>query len=51
MVRGVVRMTVGGRPLELTAGEVVEQMRGQDPESVREHFVEVAGSVPPTSSS
>src|SRR5260370_42448957 len=47
MVRGVVRMTVGGRPLELTAGEVVEQMRGQDPESVREHFVEGAGAVFP----
>jgi hypothetical protein len=47
MVRGVVKMMVGGRPLELTAGEVVERMRGQDPESVREHFVEVAGSAFP----
>ncbi len=47
MVRGVVRMTVGGRPLELTAGEVVDRMREQTPESVRAHFVEVSGAVFP----
>lgn len=40
-------MIVGGRPLELTASEVVERMRGEDPESIREHFVEVAGSAFP----
>lgn len=38
---------VGGRPLELTASEVAERMRGEDPESIREHFVEVAGSAFP----
>lgn len=43
----MVRMTVGGRPLELTAGEVAERMRGQAPEPVRQHSVEVAGSVFP----
>ncbi len=41
------RMMVGGRPLELTASEVAERMRGQGPESIREHFVEVAGSAFP----
>lgn len=40
-------MTVGGRPLDLTAGDVVERLRGQDPESVREHFVEVLASAFP----
>jgi len=38
---------VGGRPLELRASEVAERMRGEDPESIREHFVEVAGSAFP----
>jgi hypothetical protein len=40
-------MTVGGRPLDLTAGDVVERLRGLDPEPVREHFVEVLGSAFP----
>jgi hypothetical protein len=40
-------MTVGGRPLDLTAGDVVERLRGQDPEPVREHFVEVLASAFP----
>ena len=43
----MVRMIVGGRPLELTATKVAERMRGEDPESIREHFVEVAGSAFP----
>jgi hypothetical protein len=43
----MVRMTVGGRPLDLTSADVVECMRGQDPEPVREHFVEVLGSAFP----
>jgi hypothetical protein len=47
MVSNVVRMTVGGRPLDLTAGDVIERLRGQDPESVREHFVEVLASAFP----
>jgi hypothetical protein len=33
--------------LDLTAGNVVERLRGQDPEPVREHFVEVLGSAFP----
>lgn len=41
-------MTVGGRPLDLTAEEVVERMHGQEPEPVREHVVEVvAAAFPP----
>jgi hypothetical protein len=41
-------MTVGGRPLDLAAEEVVERMHGQEPEIVREHVVEVlAAAFPP----
>ncbi len=41
-------MTVGGRPLDLTAEEVVECLHGQEPEPVRGHIVEVlAAAFPP----
>jgi hypothetical protein len=41
-------MTIGGRPLDLTAEDVVERMHGQEPEPVREHVVEVlAAAFPP----
>jgi hypothetical protein len=43
----MVKMTVGGRSLDLTAEDVVERMRGLDPEPVREHFVEVLASAFP----
>jgi hypothetical protein len=43
----VVKLTVGGRPLDLTAADVVERLRGQDPEPVREHVVEVLASAFP----
>lgn len=42
------QMTVGGRPLDLTAEDVVERLHGQKPEPVREHVVEVlAAEFPP----
>jgi len=41
------RMTVGGRPLDLTRQEVEQKMRGHQPESIREHLVEMLNTVYP----
>jgi hypothetical protein len=42
------RFVVGGRDLDLTQSEVVKVMDGQDPELVREYFVELPqGLFPP----
>jgi hypothetical protein len=41
------KMTVGGRTLDLTAEAVLDRMREQDPEPVREHFVEMLESAFP----
>jgi hypothetical protein len=44
----MVTMMVGGRRLDLTADDVVERIRGQEPEPVREHVVDVlAATFPP----
>jgi hypothetical protein len=40
-------MTVGGRTLELTKDEVVQRMRGEEPEPIREHMVEMLDTVYP----
>jgi len=41
------RMIVGGRVLEITADEVVREMRNVAPEPIREHLVEVASALFP----
>ena len=41
------RMTVGGRILELTHEDVVEKLRNQRPEPIREHLVEMPNDVYP----
>lgn len=42
------KFIVGGRKLELTQSQVVEAMNGQEPELVREYFVELpCGWFPP----
>src|SRR6266851_1970610 len=41
------RIVVGGRALELTADEVVREMRTVTPETIREHLVEIASTVFP----
>ena len=41
------RVTVGGRAREITKDEVIRKMRGVEPEPVREHLVEVAGTAYP----
>jgi hypothetical protein len=42
------KFIVGGRELELTQSQVVEAMNGQEPELVREYFVELpCGWFPP----
>jgi hypothetical protein len=41
------RMIVGGRVLEMTADEVVREMRNVAPEPIREHLVEVASTLFP----
>jgi hypothetical protein len=43
----MVRMTVGGRPLELTKEAVLDMMRNVQPEPVREHLVEMLGTAFP----
>lgn len=35
------RFTVGGRPLELSAEQVIRVMKGKEPEVIREHVVEL----------
>jgi hypothetical protein len=45
---GLMKFLVGGRELELTQSQVVETMNGQEPEVVREFFVELpCGWFPP----
>jgi hypothetical protein len=41
------RVTVGGREREITKEEVFQKMRGVEPEAVREHLVEIAGTAYP----
>ncbi len=41
------RVTVGGRKLDITKEEVIRKMRGVEPEPIREHLVEIAGTVYP----
>ncbi|MEU5782270.1 hypothetical protein [Micromonospora lupini] len=41
------RMTVGGRQLELDKELVLRRMRGEEPETIREHLVEMLGTVFP----
>lgn len=41
------RMIVGGRTLDITMEEVAHKMRGVQPEPVREHLVEMLGTVYP----
>ncbi|HVX69715.1 MAG TPA: hypothetical protein VHA79_08505 [Mycobacteriales bacterium] len=41
------RMIVGGRELDLTMEEVAHKMRGVQPEPIREHIVEMFGTVYP----
>lgn len=41
------RMIVGGRTLELTMEQVAHKMRGVQPEPIREHLVEMLGTVYP----
>jgi hypothetical protein len=40
-------MKVGGRVLNLTMDEVLRKMEGQEPEPIREHLVEMLGTVFP----
>lgn len=43
----MIRMTVGGRALEIDADDVKRLMRSVPPETIREHLVELNGSVYP----
>lgn len=40
-------VTVGGRGRDITKDEVIRRMRGVEPEPVREHLVEIAGTAYP----
>jgi hypothetical protein len=40
-------VTVGGREREIIKEEVIHKMRGVEPEPVREHLVEIAGTAYP----
>jgi hypothetical protein len=39
----MVKAVVGGRPFEFSKEEIERHMRGQEPELIREHLVEVGG--------
>ena len=39
----MVKAVVGGRPFEFSKDEIERRMRGEEPESIREHLVEVGG--------
>ncbi|MGH3403550.1 MAG: SCO5918 family protein [Streptosporangiaceae bacterium] len=41
------RVKVGGRERDITKEEVIRKMRGVEPEPVREHLVEIAGTAYP----
>jgi len=41
------RVTVGGRSFDFDKERIVRKMRGVEPESIREHLVEVEGTVFP----
>ncbi len=40
-------VTVGGRERDITKEEVIRKMRGVEPEPIREHLVEIAGTTYP----
>lgn len=40
-------VTVGGKRRDITKDEVIRRMRGVEPEPVREHLVEIAGTAYP----
>jgi hypothetical protein len=41
------RVTVGGRERDITKDEVIRKMRGVEPEPIREHLVDIAGTTYP----
>lgn len=43
----MVRATVGGRSFDFNRQEIERRMRGVQPESIREHLVEILGTVYP----
>lgn len=43
----MVRATVGGRPFDFSKQDIERQMRGIQPEPIREHLVEILGTVYP----
>lgn len=43
----MVRVTVGGREREIIKEEVIHKMRGVEPQPVREHLVDIAGTLYP----